>query len=167
MSASEEVDVVDADDHVIGTATRAQVRSANLRHRAAYILVFNSRGQLLVHQRTANKDVYPSYFDFAVGGVVGAGEDYLTAARRELVEEIGARSVDLRRVDDLRYADDSNQVNGRIYECRYDGPLYLQPEEIVAAEWLDLDEALERTERAPFCPDGVVALERYLARPKS
>lgn len=162
--AAERVDVVDADDRVIGTATRSEVRAGNLRHRAAYILVFNSEGRIFVHQRTATKDVYPSYFDVAAGGVVAAGESYEDAARRELEEELGIADVPLRRVVSLQFQDAQNQVNGAVYSCTYDGPMRLQPEEVVSGEWLDLDVLLDRLQRAPFCPDGIEALFRYLDR---
>jgi isopentenyldiphosphate isomerase len=164
MSASELVDVVDADDRVIGRATRAEVRAQKLRHRATYILVFNRRGQLFVHQRTASKDVYPSYFDVAVGGVVGAGESYDEGALRELAEEIGVTSAAPRPILKFQYEDATNQVNGRVYSCLYDGPLTLQADEIASGEWLDLDVVLERTHQQSFCPDGIEALLHYLDR---
>jgi isopentenyldiphosphate isomerase len=164
MSAAELVDVVDADDRVIGRATRADVRARKLRHRATYILVFNSRGQLLVHRRSAAKDLYPSYFDVAVGGVVGAGERYDEGARRELAEELGVTGAPLRPILKFQYEDADNRVNGRVYSCTYDGPLTPQAEEIAGVEWLDLDVVIERIRQAPFCPDGVEALLRYLDR---
>ena len=163
MSASELVDVVDADDRVIGQATRAEVRAHKLRHRATYILVFNARGQLFVHQRTATKDVHPSFFDVAVGGVVGAGESYDQGAQRELAEEIGVAATP-RPILRFQYEDAANRVNGRVYSCSYDGPLRLQAEEVVSGEWLDLDVVLERARQHPFCPDGMEALLRYLDR---
>lgn len=162
MSASELVDVVDGDDRVVGRATRAQVRMQNLRHRATYILVFNTRGQLFVHRRSVHKDVYPSYYDVAVGGVVGAGERYDDGAQRELAEELGITAVAPRPILKFQYEDADNRVNGRVYSCSYDGPLKLQAEEIVDGEWLDLDVVFERIRQAPFCPDGVEALARYL-----
>lgn len=162
MSASELVDVVDADDRVLEQATRGEVRRRKLRHRAAYILVFNSAGQLFVHQRTLVKDVYPGHFDVCVGGVVGAGESYEDAARRELGEEIGVSDAPLRRLVSFQFADADNQVNGTVFSCTYDGPLRLQAEEISAGEFLDLDVVLERITTQPFCPDGVEALCRYL-----
>ena len=163
MAATELVDVVDADDRVVGRATRAEIRARQLRHRATYILVFNAHGQLFVHQRTATKDVYPSYYDVAIGGVVGAGESYDEGARRELAEEIGVKAVP-RPILKFQYEDDSNRVNGRVYSCNHDGPLTLQSEEIVSGEWLDLDVVLERARHAKFCPDGLEALLRYLDR---
>jgi isopentenyldiphosphate isomerase len=164
MAASELVDVVDAADRVVGTASRADVRARNLRHRATYILVFNSRGQLFVHQRTAEKDVYPSYYDVAVGGVVGAGESYDVGARRELAEELGITAVEPRPILSFQYDDGDNRVNGRVYSCTYDGPIALQAEEIAAGEWLDLDVVFERVQTQPFCPDGLDALLHYLDR---
>ena len=162
MGAEEEVDVVDAADCVTGRATRAGMRAGKLRHRAVYVLVFNERGQLFVHQRTATKDVYPSYFDVTVGGVVAAGESYDDAALRETAEEIGVHGTPLRRILPFQYEDDHNRVNGMVYSCTYGGPLTLQAEEIVSGEWLDLDEVIERVQKGPFCPDGIEALFRYL-----
>jgi isopentenyldiphosphate isomerase len=164
MAASELVDVVDAEDRVIGRATRAEMRAQKLRHRATYILVFNTRGQLFVHQRTPTKDIYPSYFDVVVGGVVGADETYDDGARRELAEELGVTTAVPRPILGFQYEDADNRVNGRVYSCSYDGPLTLQPEEIAQGEWLDLDVVLERTRQVPFCPDGIEALFRYLDR---
>lgn len=164
MANTEVIDIVDADDRVIGQATRQEMRQRKLRHRATYVLVFNGSGQLFVHRRTATKDVYPWFYDVAIGGVVTAGESYDAAAERELAEEIGVRGVALRCMLPFRYEDDANQVNGMVYSCTYDGPLKLQAEEIVSGEWLDLDKVLERTQHESFCPDGIEALIRYLDR---
>jgi isopentenyldiphosphate isomerase len=164
MAAAELVDVVDAADRVVGRVTRAEMRAQKLRHRATYILVFNAQGQLFVHRRSATKDIYPSYYDVAVGGVVGAGESYDEGARRELAEELGVTSAPLRPILRFQYEDADNRVNGRVYSCAYDGALALQAEEIDSGEWLDLDVVLERTRRRPFCPDGIEALLRYLDR---
>lgn len=164
MAADEFVDVVDVDDRVLRTVTRAEMRAGRLRHRATYVLLFNSRGQLFVHRRTATKDVYPSYKDCAFGGVLAAGEQYDTAARRELEEEAGVFGAALRRIGPLRYDDEDNHVNGMVYSCTFDGPLTLQPEEVAGGEWLDIDQVIERAQREPFCPDGVQALLSYLQR---
>ena len=163
-SDGEEIDVVDEEDEVVGRATRREMRARRLRHRATYVLVFNSRNQIFVHRRTAAKDVYPSYYDVAVGGVVAAGESYDEAARREVEEEIGLSDVALRPILPLRYEDEGNCVNGMVYSCAHDGPLRLCEEEIASGEWLDLDVVIERLQHDPFCPDGIEALFRYLDR---
>ena len=115
MSSAELVDVVDAQDRVVGRASRGEVRARRLRHRATYLLVFNGRGELFIHLRTADKDIYPSYWDVAVGGVVGAGESYDDGARRELAEEVGIRDAVPEALFDFAHEDERNCVNGRVY----------------------------------------------------
>jgi len=157
------VDVVDADDRVLRQVTRAEMRRENLLHRAVYLLVFNGRGEILIHRRTTGKDIYPGYFDVTVGGVVDAGEDYDTAARRELAEEVGIDGVAVERLFDVRYADASTQLIGRAFLVRHDGPIRLQAEEVAWAAFVPLAEA-ERVMRAErCCPDGAQVLRRHLA----
>jgi len=164
MSGDELVDVVDDQDRVTHQVTRSEIRRGNLRHRSVYILVFNSDGRLFIHQRTANKDVFPGYWDVTIGGVVQAGEEYNAAARRELQEELGIHPSALRRLFSMRYDDPANRVAGVVYSCTWDGVVQLQESEIVCGEWIDLDVLLERTQRDRFCPDGLEALRLYLAK---
>jgi 8-oxo-dGTP pyrophosphatase MutT (NUDIX family) len=164
MSADELVDIVDEEDRVVGRTTRREIRARALRHRSTYILLFNSRNQLFVHQRTDTKDIYPGYRDVTFGGVVGAGEEPDAGARRELAEEAGIEDAPLRRVLRFRYDEDRNHVNGCVYTATYDGPLRLQASEVASGRFLDLDEVIELTQRERFCPDGIEALRLYLDR---
>lgn len=162
MSAADEiVDVVDENDAVVGQATRGEMRARGLRHRAAYVLVFNASGQLFVHKRSAGKDIYPSHHDVAVGGVLAAGESYDRAAARELEEELGV-SVPLRRLFDLRFSEAGMAVNGVVYSCTHEGPFRLQVEEVESGRFLDLVEVVELAQREPFCPDSLEVLGLYL-----
>ena len=164
MSAADElVDVVDETDRVLRLATRAEMRRDNLLHRAVYILVRSSHGELFVHRRTTTKDVYPGYWDVTVGGVVGAGEDYETAARRELAEEIGVECESVEPLFAVRYQDVSTQLVGRAYLARHDGPVRLQAEEIAYGSFVTLAEAERIIRNEACCPDGVQVLRRYLA----
>ena len=164
MSSDEVVDVVDDADCVVGQALRRDVRLRNLRHRSVYVLVFNSSGQLFVHRRTMTKDIFPGFWDVAVGGVLNAGEEYDDGARRELREELGVDGLALRRLFPLRYDDARNRVAGVVYSCTCDGPFSLQASEIAEGMWMDLDVLLDRTQRDPFCPDSLEALRLYLAK---
>jgi isopentenyldiphosphate isomerase len=164
MSADELVDVVDAHDRVVTQATRREVRARNLRHRAAYILVFNAQGQLFVHRRTESKDIFPGYWDVTVGGILTAGEDYDAGARRELAEELGLTGVSLRRLFPFRYEDSGSRVCGVVYSCTSDRGVTLQASEIATGEWMDLDVVLDRTLKDPYCPDGLEVLRLYLAK---
>src|SRR5437764_413672 len=77
----------------VGTVPRREMRGRRLPHRCTYVLVFNRRGELFVHLRTPTKDVYPSHWDVAVGGVLAAGETFDRGAARELREELGVEAA--------------------------------------------------------------------------
>jgi len=143
--------------------TRREMRARRLPHRSTYILVFNGRGELFVHLRTATKDVYPSHWAPCVGGVLAAGEEFDAGAARELVEELGVEAP-LEALFPLRYADAHTVVQGMVYRVRHDGPFRLQPEEVERGEFLPLALVQERAEWEPFCPDGCAALAEYRRR---
>jgi isopentenyldiphosphate isomerase len=155
--------VVDDAGLTVAVVTRREMRAQRLPHRSTFILVLNRRGELFVHLRTATKDVFPSYWDPCVGGVLAAGEGYDAGAARELDEEIGVQSP-LERLFPLRYDDAHTAVHGMVYRTRHDGPFRLQPEEVVRGEFVAPAVVLERAAHEPFCPDGRAALARYLER---
>lgn len=159
---AELVAIVDEQNREAGLACRREMRTRNLIHRAAYILVFNRLGELFLQKRTATKDLYPSHYDIAAGGVVLAGESYDEAARRELAEELGLAGGELTARFDHYYADQANRVWGRIYSCVADGPFRLQAEEVASGMFLPVPEVLALSEREPFTPDGLEVLRIFL-----
>ncbi|NTV15214.1 MAG: NUDIX domain-containing protein [Desulfobulbaceae bacterium] len=164
-SANEIVTIVDAANRVTGQAGRAEMRAGCLIHRATYILVFNRHDELFVQKRTATKDIYPGYYEVAAGGVVLAGESYEESAGRELAEELGIVAELTYRFDHF-YDRADNRVWGRVYTCRHDGPMRLQPEEVAAGFFLPLPEVMALSRREPFTPDGQEILARLqLAAP--
>lgn len=158
--AQELVDVIDDEGRTIGVVSRREMRRRRLPHRSAYILVFNSRGELFIHLRTPAKDVNPSCWDVAVGGVLAAGESFDVGAGREVEEELGV-TLPLEPLFPFRYADDRSVVHAMVYRARSDGPFRLQAEEIVQGEFVALAELPARIARDPFCPDGLVLFAEY------
>jgi isopentenyldiphosphate isomerase len=154
-AADELVDVVDDEDRVVGTLTRARVRAERLRHRCVFVVVRRSDGRVLVHQRSPHKDVWPSAWDVAVGGIVAAGEGWDDAAARELAEEVGIVGAEVRYVRSGRYSDVDVDEVARVYGVTWDGPITFADGEVVAAEWLTPAEVAARVARQPFCPDSL------------
>ncbi|MCS6926312.1 MAG: NUDIX hydrolase YfcD [Candidatus Binatia bacterium] len=163
-AADEIVTIVDADNRVVGTATRGQMRAQNLPHRSTYILVFTPRGELYVQKRTTTKDVFPGYYDPVAGGVVLAGESYEEAALRELAEEMGIRQTPLTWLFDFYFANEHTRVWGGTFSCVYEGPLVLQAEEVESVTLMTPEEVLRRAEAEPFTPDGLYVVRRYLGK---
>ena len=155
------VDVIDEQGHTVGTVTRREMRGRRLPHRSTYVLVFNRRGELFIHLRTATKDVYPSYWDVAAGGVLAAGETFDQGAARELREELGVEAA-LEALFPFLYADERSVVQAMAYRAVHDGPFRLQAEEIVRGEFVAPEEVSVRAARERFCPDGLAVLAEHL-----
>ena len=161
--SDEQIDLIDDAGNTIGVVKRSQMRGQRLPHRCVYLFVFNRRGELFIHLRTATKDVFPSHWDLAVGGVLMAGESFDMGARRELLEELGV-AAEPEPLFPFRYADERTIVQGMVYCVSHDGPFCLQPEEVVRGEFVPLAELEARLSSAPFCPDGAAAWRDYQKR---
>jgi isopentenyl-diphosphate Delta-isomerase len=136
-------DVVNEKDEVIGIASKEEVAERGLICRVAFIMLANSKGQLLLHQRSANKKTYPLYWSGAAAGHLISGETYEDAACREMKEEIGVEA-ELVFVGKF-FAKEDNEMVG-VFLCRYDGPLTIEPMEIAQVNYF-YPEALERASR--------------------
>ena len=140
------------------------MRAGRLRHRAVFIAVVHPDGRLLIHQRSSLKDVWPSWWDIAVGGVVSAGESYDDAARRELLEEIGLDTVPQPLPGGGPYDDDEVSLIGRCYRVVHAGPFTFADGEVVRADWVELDAMHRLILDRSFLPDSLALLLPLLHR---
>ena len=165
LSSDEIIDIVDADDNVIGQARRADAYAQGLRHRCAFVLVRDAEDRVFVHRRTGRKLVFPSMYDMFVGGVLGTGESYDEAALREAEEELGVSG--LPRPERLFAFLFEQPELGRwwatVYQVRCDPPVRPQAEEVAWHAFLPEDELAARLPTWDWVPDGLEAYHRYLS----
>lgn len=162
-SDAEQVVWVDEQDQVLGGLPRAELRERGLIGRGSFILLFNSRGELCVHRRTLSKALYPGYWDVTAGGMVGVGESYAESAVRELHEELGITGVALREHGRFYYEQPGNRLWGTVFSAVSDAPLVLQPEEVMEARFMPLEQVMHEVAVKDFCPDSQQALQLYLS----
>ncbi|MDH0305315.1 MULTISPECIES: NUDIX hydrolase [unclassified Pseudomonas] len=162
-SDAELVAWVDDHDQLLGALPRAELRERGLIGRCTFILLFNSAGDLCVHRRTLSKALYPGYWDVAAGGMVGVQESYADSAARELAEELGVSGVELRFHETFYFEQPGNRLWCAVYSAVWDGPLRLQPEEVIEARFISVEQAQAESAKQPYCPDSLVALQRYQA----
>jgi isopentenyl-diphosphate delta-isomerase len=141
-----DITFVDANDTVIGFGTKQEAWDNGIIHRIVRIFVFNSKGELLIQKRGATLASNPNKWDQSAAGHVDAGEDYLTAANRELKEEIGVESP---LTEKGKYFQDENDEPGKqkkrfnmLYTTIYDGEVSIDPREVQETRWVQ-PEALE------------------------
>lgn len=147
-------DIVDEQDNVLKQATREELRKNNLLHRGVAIFVFNSKGEIFVHQRTFHKDIYPGYFDMACGGGVQASESYEDAAKRELSEELGIKALP-EFLFKVRYNTPVNNVIVKIFKTVYDGKIMLQKDEIIKGSFMKIGELNKLLKKEKFIPESI------------
>ncbi len=157
-------DIVDDQDHVIGQMARSEVHRRKLFHRAVSIFVFDSRGRLLLQQRSATKDEYPLCYTSSASGHVSAGEDYDETAPREMQEELGLMSPVERLAKFPAGPETANEFTV-LYRTITDMPPQFDPGEIAGGAFYELGEIDEWLARSPeqFSPPFRIAFEWYRA----
>jgi isopentenyldiphosphate isomerase len=129
-------DVVDEQDHVIDRRPRAEVHERGLRHRATHMLLFNSRGELFLQQRSLTKDMWPGVWDSSASGHVDSGEDYDACALRELGEELGfVPATPPNRWFRLEASPGTGMEFCWVYRLNAEGPFKLQVSEVRGGGW--------------------------------
>jgi 8-oxo-dGTP pyrophosphatase MutT (NUDIX family) len=163
MSAADEIlDIVDANDQVIGQSPRGEAYALGLRLRCVFIQARDAEGRIFVHRRTPTKLVFPSLYDMFVGGVVGAGETYDDAALREAEEELGVSGLP-RPVPLFKFLYDNGAGQtwwSSVYEVHCELPVDPQAEEVAWHEFLPEDEVEGHLADWAWVPDGLAAYER-------
>lgn len=141
-------DVCDADDRVVGQATRGEVHARKLVHRAVHIWVFNSRGEFLIHRRSAQKDEAPLCYTSSASGHLAAGEDYQASAERELAEELGLTG-ELQYVTKLAASPETAYEHTVLYRVTTDAVPTPDPDEIESIEYISPAEVSRRLAANP------------------
>jgi isopentenyl-diphosphate delta-isomerase len=83
---------VDDDDRDIGFCSKAECHEgAGLLHRAFSVFVFNSDGQILIQQRSAQKPLWPLFWSNSCCSHPRQSETVEDAAHRRVLEELNLR----------------------------------------------------------------------------
>ena len=67
------------------------------------VAIVNEKNEILIQQRSHNKDKNPDMWDISVAGHISAGQDSLSAAAREINEEISVLLGYRTEIKDFRY----------------------------------------------------------------
>lgn len=100
MSHSEPlIQIVDKNDKPIGVMSIKDAHEKGAVHRVVRVMVENPKNKkILLQKRSSQMRRWPNCWDNSAAGHVDEGEDYLTAAKRELSEEIGINANKLEEV---------------------------------------------------------------------
>src|ERR1700730_1366042 len=116
------IDIVNAEDKVIGTVDRQDVLTQAVNFRVAHVFVFNAAGLLLLPQIPQGKR-HAGLWGSSVAGFVHSGETYGQAAARRLAKELG-----ICKEPRFCLRTSLNEESGAVkfihlFETTYDGPV--------------------------------------------
>jgi isopentenyl-diphosphate delta-isomerase len=146
----EYLDLVDAQDRVIGRKLRSAVYAEGAYNfRVVNAFVRNSAGYLWIPRRTAHKRLYPLCLDMSVGGHVASGETYDEAFARETREELRIDTAvsTWRLLGCLTPHEHGVSAFMRVYEIARDDPPDYNPDDFTEYFWLLPGGLLERIAR--------------------
>ena len=144
--------LVDSQDRELGQLSKAECHAGKgVLHRAFSIHLINSRGELLLQQRSADKPLWPLYWSNSCCSHPRAGETMTSAVHRRLQQELGL-TCGLHYLYKFEYQARYKNLGAErevcwVYLGRCDQPPRANPEEL--AEW---------------CYLSPVAIDRLLTR---
>lgn len=98
------IDVLDENGVTTGEIlSRKEIHKKGLWHRAIVVAIINENNEILLQQRSSNKEKNANMWDISVAGHISTGQDSLSAAAREINEEVSVNlgyNVDIK---DFRY----------------------------------------------------------------
>lgn len=158
----EYLDIIDANNNVIGTAPKPDIYAKQLPHRIAHVWLFNDEGKLAVAMRAKEVSYKPLHWSSTAAGHVSAGESVLEAAYRELMEECEIKT-DLELKDTVWYegAPGFKKILG-LCEGRYQKPINIHNAEVDRVEFFSLDEIRELINRGELMhPEFVFLFQKH------
>jgi len=98
------IDVLDENGIKTGEiVSRTEVHKRGLWHRAICVAIVNEKNQILMQQRSYKKDKNAGMWDISVAGHISTGQDAISAAAREINEEVSVNLGYNVEIKDFRY----------------------------------------------------------------
>ncbi len=139
------VELVNERGEMTGQAEKLQVHREGLLHRAFSVFIFNASGQILLQQRAREKYHFAGLWSNACCSHPAPGENVLLAGERRLQEELGFTT---RLTESFSFVYRAQDPLSQLIEHewdtlllgRYSGPVWPNPEEVMAYRWVEPDQ---------------------------
>ena len=166
MSNKTRIQIVDEDDNVIDHLEYDKVDYATQIYRVTGLWLTNSKGEILLAQRSLLKDNDPGVWGPAAAGTMDEGETYEENAYKEAEEEIGLKGVK------FELGPKSKREGRRTYFAQWftavvdlaEGDFVLQTEEVEAVKWISPQDLVNDFTTRPekYIPGMDVSIEYFI-----
>lgn len=158
MPEEELIEIFDENNIFLKRTKRSLAHNKGLFHHSVNIVLFNSKGELFLQQRSKDKDVCPLAWDLSAAEHLKIGENYLQAARRCLKEELNI-AIDLIKIRNV-HLQKNVYLGGKIkdyefvelYKGVYDGKIRLDPKEVEEGSFFKIKTIENEITKKKFTP---------------
>ena len=146
--------LVDREDNELGFASKADCHfGSGLLHRAFSVFIFNSSGQVLLQQRSRQKELWALYWSNSCCSHPRQGEQIESAANRRIMEELSI-DCELHYLYKFFYQEPfgtkcSEHELCSVFVGHYDGEISIITNEISDWKFLDTQELTESINQSP------------------
>jgi len=156
--------VANENDEIISTHIRGTPLKNNQFVMIAAVLLFNSRGNIVLQKISAHKK-WGGLWTYSAAGHVDAGEDYQVAAERELKEEMGITAITENEIAAFPVMREGQKIAyHHVFVVHSDGkitPDKNEVDEIREISLLDLEDEMKQKPEQ-FFPEFCIAVKRYM-----
>lgn len=149
----EQVILVDENDNAIGTMEKMEAHRKGLLHRAFSILVFNSKGELMLQKRSRKKYHSGGLWTNTCCSHPRPGEDIQNAMRRKIKQEMGidvAPEFSHKFIYRIDLGNDLTEHEyDHVYVARYDGEPQINHDEVDEWRFENLPRLRDAIEKNP------------------
>ena len=154
----EMIDILDENGVYTGkVASRYEVHKNGLWHRISLVCLVNGNSQILLQRRSNHVAKYPGLWDLSVASHIRSGENSISTAQRELVEELGLPIKSAPSIKQFKYIScfrNQYEINNIIEKQYYDlflvtygnisiKKLTFNDNEVMDARWANLSEIIK------------------------
>ncbi|MBI4146160.1 NUDIX domain-containing protein [Candidatus Woesearchaeota archaeon] len=141
--SSEVLDVVDANDNVVGQTDMSELYEKKLLHRIVHVFVIHPMtGEVYFQKRSDSKSYLPGFYCTSAGGHVRSGESYERAAMRELKEELGLE-VPVKKVHRTNFVINGHDRFIELFIAFADSGIDFKDGEVASGQFFSMDDAME------------------------
>lgn len=149
----DDIILVDELDKEIGTGEKMAVHKKGQLHRCFSIVIFNSKGEMLLQKRAAGKYHCGGLWTNTCCSHPRPGEDVISAGKRRLKEEMGIE-CELKEILSFTYrAEFRNGLTEHEFDHvllgKFDGEPNINPEEADDWRWISVSDLKKEIQNAP------------------
>lgn len=146
--------IVDEEGKITGKIIRSEAHKNKMYlHPVIHVHIINSKGELFLQKRAANKLVMPGKWDTTVGGHIAWGETIEQAIQRETKEELGIELQEVKFLGKYVWESDIERELVYVFIGHWNAPIFVNKNEVEEGRFWSKNEIKRNKGKGIFTPN--------------